>query len=125
MVLVLQAEKASWNSIGIFKLSNISGKKRELVPTTKSTGDDSDMDGDGSDSDEDSENEEDGGSGTPILQVPFCFSNFICIVASIIIFCDTPLSVLSSSLPNVFAIVVCAYRCAKWPMRDVLIAFEP
>lgn len=85
MVLVLQAEKASWNSIGIFKLSNISGKKRELVPTTKSTGDDSDMDGDGSDSDEDSENEEDGGSGTPILQVPFCFSNFICIVASIII----------------------------------------
>lgn len=64
-----QAEKASWNSIGIFKLSNISGKKRELVPTTKSTGDDSDMDGDGSDSDEDSENEEDGGSGTPILQM--------------------------------------------------------
>ena len=72
MVIVLQAEKAAWNSIGIFKLSNISGKRRELVPTptTKATADDTDMDSDGSDSDEDSENE-DGGSGTPNLQVPF------------------------------------------------------
>lgn len=74
MVIVLQAEKAAWNSIGIFKLSNISGKKRELVPTTKATEDDTDMDSDGgdSDSDEDSEDEE-GGSGTPNLLVPFLF----------------------------------------------------
>ncbi|KAF3439594.1 hypothetical protein FNV43_RR17872 [Rhamnella rubrinervis] len=60
-----QAEKASWNSIGIFKISNISGKRRELVP--KPTGDGSDMDNDDSDSDTDSEDEGVGGSGTPIL----------------------------------------------------------
>lgn len=59
----LQAEKSSWNSIGIFKLSKISGKRRDLVPDK--TGDDSDMDGDSSDSDE----EEEAGSGTPVLQV--------------------------------------------------------
>ena len=70
-ILVLQAEKASWNSIGIFKISNISGKRRELVP--KSTGDGSDMDSDGSDSDTDSEDEGVGGSGTPILLVISCF----------------------------------------------------
>ncbi|CAL5339139.1 unnamed protein product [Camellia sinensis] len=61
-----QAEKASWNSIGIFKLSNISGKRRELVPS-KSTTNDSDMDSDSSDSNEDDEIE-DGGSATPVLQ---------------------------------------------------------
>ncbi|XAR54193.1 hypothetical protein NMG60_11029221 [Bertholletia excelsa] len=61
-----QAEKASWNSIGIFKISNISGKRRELVPS-KSAADGSDMDSDSSDSDEDEV--EDGGSATPILQL--------------------------------------------------------
>ncbi|WVZ58867.1 hypothetical protein U9M48_009093 [Paspalum notatum var. saurae] len=48
-----QAEKAPWNYIGIFKLSNIIGKKREPMP---SLGDDSDsdMDSDGcSDEEED------------------------------------------------------------------------
>lgn len=60
----LQAEKSSWNSIGIFKLSNISGKRRDLVPDK--TGDENtDMDSDSSDSDE----EEEAGSGTPVLQV--------------------------------------------------------
>lgn len=58
---VLQAEKASWNSIGIFKVSNITGKRRELVP--------GDMDTEGSDSDTDSEDEGVDGSGKPILQV--------------------------------------------------------
>ncbi|XAR53432.1 hypothetical protein NMG60_11021979 [Bertholletia excelsa] len=38
-----QAEKASWNSIGIFKISNISGKRGDLVPS-KSVADGSDMD---------------------------------------------------------------------------------
>lgn len=72
-VLILQAEKASWNSIGIFKISNISGKRRELVPTTKSTADGSDMDSEGSDSDTDSEDEGLSGSEAPILQVISCF----------------------------------------------------
>ncbi|KAL2533210.1 Transducin family protein/WD-40 repeat family protein [Abeliophyllum distichum] len=62
-----QAEKASWNSIGIFKLSNISGKRRDLVPKKTNT-DGSDMESDSSDSDEEDE-EEDGVSGTPVLQL--------------------------------------------------------
>ncbi|KAK6164792.1 hypothetical protein DH2020_001656 [Rehmannia glutinosa] len=61
-----QAEKSSWNSIGIFKLSNISGKRRELVPKVNKDG--SDMDSESSDSDEDDE-EEGGGSGSPVLQL--------------------------------------------------------
>ncbi|KAI3834887.1 hypothetical protein MKW98_016000 [Papaver atlanticum] len=49
-----QAEKASWNSIGIFRLSNISGKRRDLVP-----GKGSDMeDSDSNSSDEEEDNEE-------------------------------------------------------------------
>uniref|UniRef100_A0A2P2K1S3 Uncharacterized protein n=1 Tax=Rhizophora mucronata TaxID=61149 RepID=A0A2P2K1S3_RHIMU len=64
----LQAEKYSWNSIGIFKVSNISGKRRELVPAKATTGE-SDMDSDSSDSDEDSEDEKHGGSLTPVLQL--------------------------------------------------------
>ncbi|KAK1550435.1 hypothetical protein Q3G72_019024 [Acer saccharum] len=63
-----QAEKPSWNSIGVFKVSNISGKRRELVPNKPATGDD-DMDSESSDSDEDSEDEGEGGSGNPILQL--------------------------------------------------------
>ncbi|KAJ6733578.1 GLUTAMATE-RICH WD REPEAT-CONTAINING PROTEIN 1 [Salix koriyanagi] len=65
-----QAENPDWNSIGIFKVSNVSGKRRELVPT-KATTSDSDMDTDNSnsDSDEDSEDEEEGGSAAPILQL--------------------------------------------------------
>ncbi|KAL2250349.1 glutamate-rich WD repeat-containing protein 1 [Sesamum indicum] len=62
-----QAERASWNSIGIFKILNISGKRRELVPN-KANGDGSDMDSESSDSDEDDE-EHGGGSGSPILQL--------------------------------------------------------
>ncbi|KAI3447831.1 hypothetical protein Pfo_004496 [Paulownia fortunei] len=66
-----QAEKASWNSIGIFKVSNISGKRRELAPN-KRNNNGSDMDSESSDSDED--DEEDGrGSGTPALQLPRVF----------------------------------------------------
>lgn len=57
-----QAEKAAWNSIGVFKVSNISGKRRELIPAKSEN--ESDMD---SDSD-DSEDEEDG-SGAPSLQL--------------------------------------------------------
>ncbi|XP_050203563.1 protein HEAT STRESS TOLERANT DWD 1 [Mercurialis annua] len=63
-----QADKASSNTIGIFKISNISGKRRELVPT-KTTNGDSEMDTDSSDSDEDSEDEEDGGSKSLVLQI--------------------------------------------------------
>ncbi|XP_010262150.1 PREDICTED: glutamate-rich WD repeat-containing protein 1 [Nelumbo nucifera] len=64
-----QAEKASWNSIGIFKISNISGKKRQLVPT-RSDDNDTDMDSnDSSDSDEGDENYGQGGSGLPVLQL--------------------------------------------------------
>lgn len=67
-VFVLQAEKASWNSIGIYKISNISGKRRELLPSKPVT-DDTDMDSDSSDSDEDDEGEENGGYKLPVWQV--------------------------------------------------------
>ncbi|OIW00611.1 hypothetical protein TanjilG_21826 [Lupinus angustifolius] len=60
-----QAEKASWNSIGIFKVTNISGKKREPVP--KIQGDESGMD-DESDSEDDSEDEDENGAKGPTLQ---------------------------------------------------------
>ncbi|KAJ7955881.1 putative WD-repeat protein [Quillaja saponaria] len=62
-----QAEKASRNSIGIFKVSNISGKRRELVP--KPAVDDAEMTGESSDSDDDSEDEGHDGSGPPNLQL--------------------------------------------------------
>ncbi|KAL6959981.1 hemolysin III domain membrane protein [Sarracenia purpurea var. burkii] len=62
-----QAEKASWNYIGIFKLSAISGKRRELVPS-KAIANDSDMDSDSNDSDEEDE-VEGGGSAAPVLQL--------------------------------------------------------
>ncbi|EEF34640.1 protein HEAT STRESS TOLERANT DWD 1 isoform X2 [Ricinus communis] len=63
-----QADKASSNTIGIFKVSNISGKRRELVPA-KTTDGDAEIDTDSSDSDEDSEDEEHGGSRAPVLQI--------------------------------------------------------
>lgn len=62
MVFFLQADKPQLNSIQIFKLSNITGKRRELVP--KKASDDSDMDSD-SDSDEE---EGEFGLKAPILQ---------------------------------------------------------
>jgi len=63
-----QAEKPSWNSIGIFKVSNISGKRREPVPKVET--DDSEMDED-SDSDADREDEDEGVVQGPSLQVSF------------------------------------------------------
>ncbi|MQM12658.1 hypothetical protein Taro_045576 [Colocasia esculenta] len=61
-----QAEKASWNYIGVFKLSNISGKKHDLVP--KSTADDdTDMESDSSSDEDDEENN--GKSTQPVLQL--------------------------------------------------------
>ncbi|KAH6777929.1 Transducin family protein / WD-40 repeat family protein [Perilla frutescens var. frutescens] len=62
-----QAEKSSSNYIGIFKILNISGKRRELVPK-KSNTDDTDMESESSDSDED-DDEEGGGTGAPVLQL--------------------------------------------------------
>lgn len=60
-----QAEQASWNYIGLYKLSNVSGKKRELMPVA---GDgDEEMDSDSS-SDEDEE-DGDGGDKQPVLQL--------------------------------------------------------
>ncbi|XP_076908492.1 protein HEAT STRESS TOLERANT DWD 1-like [Bidens hawaiensis] len=53
------------NSIGIFKISNIYGKRRELVPT-KTSNADTDMESDSSDSDDDDEND---GPKTPVFQV--------------------------------------------------------
>ena len=53
-------------------MSNISGKRRDLVPA-KTTARDSEMDTDSSDSDEDSEDEEHGESQTPVLQAVFHF----------------------------------------------------
>uniref|UniRef100_A0A8R7U639 Histone-binding protein RBBP4-like N-terminal domain-containing protein n=1 Tax=Triticum urartu TaxID=4572 RepID=A0A8R7U639_TRIUA len=61
-----QAEKAPWNYIGVFKLSNINGKKREPIPSSKVDAD-SDMD---SDSSSDEEEEEETNEDTkPILHL--------------------------------------------------------
>lgn len=54
----------------MFKVSNISGKRRELVP--KAAAGDDDMNSESSDSDEDSEDEREGGSGSPTLQAKSC-----------------------------------------------------
>lgn len=48
-----QAEKSAENYIGVFKLSNVNGKKREPLPSSGDDGD-SDMDSDSS-SDDDEE----------------------------------------------------------------------
>ncbi|KAI3941887.1 hypothetical protein MKW98_009097 [Papaver atlanticum] len=63
-----QAEKASWNSIGIFKLSKLSGKRRDLVPE-KAGGDGSDMEDESDESSDEEENEENGGPNPPVLQI--------------------------------------------------------
>lgn len=106
----MQAEKSAWNSLSIFKVSNISGKKREPVPT-KSGDDESNMGSDDSGSDEDSEDEELGGSGAPVLQaivsffffligyLPFEFSHLPCLVL-----------ISSLSISNVL-VVMCS--CAR------------
>ncbi|KAL8039029.1 hypothetical protein ABFX02_10G008500 [Erythranthe guttata] len=62
-----QAEQSSWNSIGIFKVLKLSGKRRDLVPN-KINKDGSDMDSESSDSDEDDEDDT-RGSGPPVLQI--------------------------------------------------------
>uniref|UniRef100_A0A0D9X244 Uncharacterized protein n=1 Tax=Leersia perrieri TaxID=77586 RepID=A0A0D9X244_9ORYZ len=53
-----QAERASWNYIGIFKICNINGKKREPVPNSAIDADD-DMDGESSSDEEDEAANED------------------------------------------------------------------
>ncbi|KAF7071722.1 hypothetical protein CFC21_076984, partial [Triticum aestivum] len=57
--------KASWNYAGIFKLSNIKGKKREPIPSSALHGDD-DMDSDSSSDEDDEEINED---AEPILHL--------------------------------------------------------
>ncbi|GAB2293027.1 hemolysin III domain membrane protein [Dionaea muscipula] len=61
-----QAEKSSWNSIEIFKLSNVTGRKQALLPTKSAEGSDSDSDSDSSDEEDDMDPS---GHRTPILQV--------------------------------------------------------
>ena len=63
--MFFQSEKASWNYAGIFKLSNIKGKKREPIPSSALDGDD-DMDSDSSSDEDDEEINED---AEPILHV--------------------------------------------------------
>lgn len=75
MMVLVQAEKASWNSIGILKVSNIAGKRRELVP--KSAIDDTEMDSDNSDSEDDSDDEDPDSSKSPVLQVMSCKFDFV------------------------------------------------
>ncbi|XP_008809056.2 glutamate-rich WD repeat-containing protein 1 [Phoenix dactylifera] len=60
-----QAEQASWNYIGIFKLSNIVGKKRELVPAS-SADNDTEMDSESSSDEDEDESDE---SMQPVLQL--------------------------------------------------------
>jgi ribosome assembly protein RRB1 len=60
-----QAERATWNYIGIFKICNINGKKREPIPASAIDGD-SDMDSESSSDEEDEAVNED---TMPILHV--------------------------------------------------------
>ncbi|XLT27473.1 hypothetical protein HN873_058765 [Arachis hypogaea] len=64
MLNALKAEKASWNSTGIFKVSNITGKRRELLPKHEG-----DRDGKDSDSEDDSDDEDEHGARGPTLQL--------------------------------------------------------
>ncbi|CAN6904813.1 unnamed protein product [Brassica oleracea] len=57
MVAGTQAEKAPWNSIGLFKISNVSGKRRDVVPKTLVNGDGGMEDEDDEDEDSDSDEE--------------------------------------------------------------------
>lgn len=58
------------NSIGLFKISNVSGKRRDVVPKRLVNGDDDMEDEDDEDEDSDSDEEsEDGASTTPVIQV--------------------------------------------------------
>ncbi|KAG8089165.1 hypothetical protein GUJ93_ZPchr0011g27509 [Zizania palustris] len=52
-----QADKVSWNYIGVFKISNINGKKREPIPASTVDGD-SDMDSENSDEEDEAVNED-------------------------------------------------------------------
>ncbi|KAL9266063.1 HEAT STRESS TOLERANT DWD 1-like protein [Drosera capensis] len=62
-----QAEKSSWNSIEILKLSNLTGRKQKLVPI-KTSMEVSDEDSDSSDSDDDGEEMDQPGPRRPTLQ---------------------------------------------------------
>ncbi|KAL9254493.1 HEAT STRESS TOLERANT DWD 1-like protein [Drosera capensis] len=64
---LLQAEKSSWNSIEILKLSNLTGRKQKLVPI-KTSMEVSDEDGDSSDSDDDGDEMDQPGPRRPTLQ---------------------------------------------------------
>ncbi|EPS74400.1 hypothetical protein M569_00353, partial [Genlisea aurea] len=62
-----QAEKASWNSISIFKLLNVSGRKRDFM-SKRSIDDGSEMESESSDSDDDDE-EDSRALGAPVLKL--------------------------------------------------------
>ncbi|KAG7584408.1 WD40 repeat [Arabidopsis suecica] len=69
MVAGTQAEKAAHNSIGLFKITNVSGKRRDVVPKTLANGDD-DMEDEDDDDDSDSDDDDgDEASKTPNIQV--------------------------------------------------------
>ncbi|CAH2051225.1 unnamed protein product [Thlaspi arvense] len=58
MVAGTQAEKAPHNSIGMFKISNVSGKRRDVVPKTVVNGDDMEEDDDADDNSDSDESED-------------------------------------------------------------------
>jgi hypothetical protein len=74
--LFVQADQQSSNYIGIFKLSKISGRKRDLVPSSMNNDEDMEDD-DSSSSDEDDDMADAAGGNAPLLQVlltfPYCF----------------------------------------------------
>lgn len=68
MLVNVQAEKAAFNSIGLFKITNVSGKRRDVVPKTLVNGGDDMEDGEDESSDSDEESD-DGDSKIPNVQV--------------------------------------------------------
>ncbi|KFK40314.1 wd-40 repeat protein [Arabis alpina] len=70
MVAGTQAEKAAFNSIGLFKITNVSGKRRDVVPKTLANGGDG-MEEDEDESSDSDEESEDGDSKTPSIQAIF------------------------------------------------------
>ncbi|KAF2531620.1 hypothetical protein F2Q70_00029145 [Brassica cretica] len=69
------AEKAPWNSIGLFKISNVSGKRRDVVPKTLVNGDGGMEDEDDEDEDSDSDEESvDGASSVRRVAHQGCFN---------------------------------------------------
>ena len=120
----MQADKPPSNSIEILKVSNISGKRRKLLPKKAADGSDMDSDSD-SDSDED---EDEKGSGEPILQVSLLLVRiFMVYLLMVAIVHDIDYQYDGSCIHSFISyrafFDICS--CARWLIKAALIEYVP